>query len=125
VGFPDVLPGLEFGEWGTQSGGGSVRGIALSVCRSSLGVALHASSKGKEGEPIVKAADGPQPMTVAEIDAMLYLGSHSREQLERALRLPALSPGWKASFHALLEQALTGNTAGGNPGFASASGPPQ
>src|SRR5260370_9542765 len=76
------------------------------------------------GDEIVKVADGPQRMTVAEIDGMLYLNNHSREQLERALRLPALSPGWKMSFQALLEQALTGETAGGNPGLAPASGPP-
>ncbi|HEX9132050.1 MAG TPA: MOSC domain-containing protein [Ktedonobacteraceae bacterium] len=57
-------------------------------------------------------------------DAMLYLNNHSREQLERALRLPALSPGWKMSFQALLEQALTGNTTGRNPGLAPANGPP-
>ncbi len=76
------------------------------------------------GDEIVKVADGPERITVAEIDAMLYLGSHSREQLERALRLPALSPGWKTSFQALLEQALTGDTARGNPGLAPASGPP-
>jgi MOSC domain-containing protein YiiM/ferredoxin-NADP reductase len=76
------------------------------------------------GDEIVKVADDPERMTVAEIDAMLYLGSHSCEQLERALRLPALSPGWKASFQALLEQALTGETTGGNPGLGPTSGPP-
>ena len=76
------------------------------------------------GDEIVKVADGPERMTVAEINAMLYLGRHSQEQLERALRVPALSPGWKASFQALLEQALSGKMAGGNPGLAPASGPP-
>src|SRR5438876_292301 len=76
------------------------------------------------GDEILKVADGPERMTVAEIDGMLYLAGHSREQLERALRLPALSPGWKTSFQALLEQALTGKTAGGNPGLAPASSPP-
>ncbi|HLW00361.1 MAG TPA: MOSC domain-containing protein [Ktedonobacterales bacterium] len=76
------------------------------------------------GDDIVKVADGPERMTVAEIDAMLYLGQHTQEQLERALRLPALSPGWKGSFQALLEQVQTGETAGGNPGLAPASGPP-
>jgi ferredoxin-NADP reductase/MOSC domain-containing protein YiiM len=76
------------------------------------------------GDEIIKVAAGQERMTVAEIDAMLYLGSHSREQLERALHIPALSPGWKTSFQALLEQTLTGNTAGGNPGLAPASGPP-
>jgi len=76
------------------------------------------------GDEIVKVADGPERMAVAEIDGMLYLASHSREKLERALRLPALSPGWKTSFQALLEQALSGETARGNPGLAPASSPP-
>lgn len=76
------------------------------------------------GDEIVKVADGPEQMTVAEIDAMLYLGRHSQEQLERALRIPALSPGWKMSFQALLEQALSGKATGGNPGLTSESGPP-
>lgn len=99
---------------------------ALLVAHKKPGFYLRVLQEGEveAGDEIMKVADGPQRMTVAEIDAMLYLGSHSREQLERALRLPALSPGWKASFQALLEQALTGNTAGGNSGLAPASGPP-
>ena len=76
------------------------------------------------GDAIVKVADGPERMSIAEIDAMLYLGHHSQKQLERALRIPALSPGWKASFQALLEQARSGKVAGGNSGLAPASGPP-
>ena len=76
------------------------------------------------GDEIVKVADGPERMTIAEIDGMLYLGSHSREQLERALRIPALSPGWKTSFQALLEQVRTGDSAGGNAGLVPASSPP-
>ena len=42
-------------------------------------------------------------MTVAEVDALLYLPGHPRQQLRRALRIPALSPGWQASFRALLD----------------------
>jgi len=99
---------------------------ALLVAHKKPGFYLRVLQEGEveAGDEIVKVADGPERMTVAEIDAMLYLGSHSREQLERALRLPALSPGWKASFQALLEQVLTGNTAGGNPGLTPASSPP-
>jgi hypothetical protein len=36
------------------------------------------------GDEIVKVADGPEHMTVAEINALLYLPGHSRQQLERA-----------------------------------------
>ena len=99
---------------------------ALLVAHKKPGFYFRVLQEGEvaAGDEIVKVADGPQRMTVAEIDGMLYLASHSREQLERALRIPALSPGWKTSFQALLEQALTGETAGGNPGLAPASGPP-
>lgn len=97
---------------------------ALLVAHKKPGFYLRVLQEGevKAGDEIVKVADGPERMTIAGIDAMLYLGSHSREQLERALRLPGLSPGWKASFQALLEQTLTGNTAGGNPGLVPTSG---
>src|SRR5262249_30567851 len=53
------------------------------------------------GDDIVKITDGPERMTVADIDALLYLPGHSRGQLERALRVPALSKGWQSSFQAI------------------------
>src|SRR3954453_3025391 len=46
------------------------------------------------GDEIVKVADGPEQVTVAQIDALLYLPNKSRDLLERALRIPALSEGW-------------------------------
>ncbi len=99
---------------------------ALLVAHKKPGFYFRVLQEGEveAGDEIVKVTDGPERMTVAEIDGMLYLNNHSREQLERALRLPALSPGWRTSFQALLEQALTGDTTGGNPGLAPASGPP-
>jgi ferredoxin-NADP reductase/MOSC domain-containing protein YiiM/ferredoxin len=72
------------------------------------------------GDEIVKLASGPERMTVAEVDALLYLPGHTRRQLLRALRIPALSPGWQASFRALLE----GEPGGGNAGLTTASPPP-
>jgi len=53
------------------------------------------------GDPIVKVGSGPEQMTVAECDALLYLPGHPRQQLLRALRVPALSLGWQQSFRAL------------------------
>ncbi len=50
------------------------------------------------GDEIVKVADGPERITVANVDALLYLPNPSRDQLERSLRVPALSSGWKTSF---------------------------
>ena len=76
------------------------------------------------GDEIIKVADGPERMSVAEIDAALYLGSHTREQLERALRIPALSEGWRGSFQALLQEAAKGAEATGNAGLVPDAGPP-
>jgi len=70
------------------------------------------------GDDIVKIADGPERNTVANIDGLLYLPGHSREQLERALRIPALSPGWQSSFQTMLEQESSA-TAAGNRGLAN------
>src|SRR6185436_3738696 len=55
------------------------------------------------GDAILKVASGDEQMTVAEVDALLYLPGHPRQQLLRALRIPALSPGWQGSFQALLD----------------------
>src|SRR3954469_5980960 len=59
-------------------------------------------------------------MAVAEVDALLYLPGHPRQQLLRALRIAALSPGWRASFRALLD----GGPEGGNAGLSVTSPPP-
>ena len=50
------------------------------------------------GDDIVQVAAGPERMTVAEVDALLYLPGHPREQVLRALRIPALPEGWRTSF---------------------------
>jgi ferredoxin-NADP reductase/MOSC domain-containing protein YiiM len=70
------------------------------------------------GDDIVKITDGPEHASVADIDALLYLPGHSREQLERALRIPALSKGWQSSFQAMLQQESNSRTAIGNSGLA-------
>ena len=71
------------------------------------------------GDDIVKIADGPERVNVAEVDALLYLPGHSTEQLKRALRIPALSKGWQVSFEAMLQQDAGAKTALGNPGLAN------
>jgi len=71
------------------------------------------------GNDIVKLADGPEQMTVSDIDALLYLPGHSREQLQRALRIPALSKGWQTSFQAILQEESSVKTVSGNPGLAN------
>ncbi len=62
----------------------------------------------RPGDEIDKVADGPEQLTVADIDALLYLPNKSRPLLERALRVPALSEGWQGSFRELLAKADRG-----------------
>jgi len=78
---------------------------------------LHEGEVGA-GDDIVKITDGPERVSVAEVDALLYLPGHSSEQLQRALRIPALSKGWQSSFQAMLQQDLSSKTTVGNPGLA-------
>lgn len=61
------------------------------------------------GDDIVKVGEAEERMTVAEINALLYLPDHARDRLERALRIEALSHGWRSSFEALRRSHATGN----------------
>lgn len=75
------------------------------------------------GQDIVKIASGPERVTVVEVDALLYLPGHPRDALARALRVPALSPGWQASLRSLADQADNTPGSRGNAGLI-ATGPP-
>src|SRR6516162_3372422 len=63
-----------------------------------------AEGKVEAGQEIVKISTGPERISVAEIDALLYLPGHPGDQVERALRIPALSPGWVSSLKSLRDQ---------------------
>jgi MOSC domain-containing protein YiiM/ferredoxin-NADP reductase len=75
------------------------------------------------GDEIVRVMQGPESMTVAEVDALLYKPGHPADRLERALRIPALSTGWRGSFKVLLEQARNPDATTGNAGLAQPAGP--
>jgi MOSC domain-containing protein YiiM/ferredoxin-NADP reductase len=72
------------------------------------------------GDEIVKVGEAKERMTVAEINALLYSPHHARDQLECALRIEALSPGWRSSFEALLQSRMTA-AGSGNAGLAPAA----
>ncbi len=72
------------------------------------------------GDDIIKLSSGPEQMTVADVDGLLYLPGHTRQGVLRALRIPALSPGWQGSFRALLKE----EPGSGNAGLAVTSPPP-
>src|SRR5580692_717870 len=85
---------------------GEPRMAALLVAHHRPGFYLRVLVEGEvgAGDEIVKIAEGPERLTVAECDALLYLPGATKEKLERALRVPALSSGWKSSFEAILQQ---------------------
>jgi ferredoxin-NADP reductase/MOSC domain-containing protein YiiM len=99
---------------------------ALLVSRRRPGFYFRVLREGtvQAGDEIVQVAAGPEAMTVAEVDALLYLPGHPRERMLRALEIPALPDGWKASFQALLRQPEVPGHAGGNAGLAAVSPPP-
>jgi ferredoxin-NADP reductase/MOSC domain-containing protein YiiM/ferredoxin len=80
---------------------------------------LHEGEVGA-GDEIVKVGEAGESMTVAEINALLYLPDHARNRLERALRIEALSKGWRGSLEALLLSQQNGKDTG-NAGLAPAA----
>jgi ferredoxin-NADP reductase/MOSC domain-containing protein YiiM len=70
------------------------------------------------GDEIQKVAEGPDKISVAEIDSLLYLANHDLNRIAIAARIPALSPGWKSSLESFL-QANKRGIHNGNPGLTA------
>jgi ferredoxin-NADP reductase/ferredoxin len=86
---------------------------ALLVAHRRPGFYLRVIDEGEvgAGDDIERLGRGPEAMTVAAVDGLLYLPGHARRDLARALRIPALSEGWQGSFREMLERAPDGDTA--------------
>ena len=84
---------------------------ALLTASGRPGFYLRVLQKGEvgPGNEIIKVGEAKERMTVAEINALLYSPDHPSDRLERALRIDALSPGWRSSFEALLQSRTSGN----------------
>jgi ferredoxin-NADP reductase/MOSC domain-containing protein YiiM len=97
------------------------RMAALLVAHQRPGFYFRVLEEGEvgAGDEIIKVAEGPERLTVAAVNALLYLPGPGRGEIERALRIPALSPGWKSSFEALLRQMAQTGSRTGNAGLAS------
>ena len=100
------------------------RMAALLVAHDRPGFYFRVLQEGEvgAGDEIVRVLQGPESMSVREMNALLYKPGHPADRLEKALRIPALGSGWHASFEALLERAKGGG--GGNPGLAPRAGKP-
>jgi ferredoxin-NADP reductase/MOSC domain-containing protein YiiM len=97
------------------------RMAALLVAHQRPGFYFRVLEEGEvgAGDEIVSVAQGPERMTVTAINALLYLPGPAKVDMERALRIPALSAGWKGSFEALLRQTAQSGPHTGGPGLAS------
>ncbi|HEY2273790.1 MAG TPA: MOSC and FAD-binding oxidoreductase domain-containing protein [Jatrophihabitantaceae bacterium] len=92
---------------------GEPRLPALLVSHHRPGFYMRVIGEGEvqAGDEIVRTRVGPHAITVADIDALLYLPDRDRTMLVAALDIPALSPGWQQSFRELLAASDGGPTA--------------
>ncbi|HUA29746.1 MAG TPA: MOSC and FAD-binding oxidoreductase domain-containing protein [Streptosporangiaceae bacterium] len=88
---------------------------ALLVSHHRPGFYMRVLTEGRiqAGDKILKTAAGPHEMSVADIDALLYLPGHDPAKVRLAADIPALSPGWQQSFREMLAPA-------GEPGQGAA-----
>ena len=98
---------------------------ALLVAHKRPGFYFRVIAEGEieAGDPIEKITKGTGGITVADIDQLLYSKDHPKEQLQKALKIPALAKGWQSSFKELLTAVESGITTG-NPGLAGAQAKP-
>jgi ferredoxin-NADP reductase len=77
---------------------------ALLVSHHRPGFYLRVITEGRiaAGDQIVKTRTGPEALSVADTDALLYLPGPATGKLRAALRIGALSPGWQGSFRDML-----------------------
>lgn len=54
------------------------------------------------GDDIVRTRRGRHELSVADVDALLYLPDRNVEMLRKIVDVPALSPGWQQSFRDML-----------------------
>ena len=80
---------------------------ALLVSHHRPGFYMRVITEGhvEAGNAIVKTRNGPEALSVADTDALLYLPGRDMAKVRAALRIPALSPGWQGSFRDLLDAA--------------------
>jgi ferredoxin-NADP reductase/MOSC domain-containing protein YiiM len=92
---------------------------ALLVSHHRPGFYMRVLTEGRiqAGDKIVKTATGPHAMSVADIDALLYLPGHDPAKVRLATDIPALSPGWQQSFREMLEPSAESEEAAAEPAW--------
>jgi MOSC domain-containing protein YiiM len=71
-----------------------------------VGFYLHVLEEGEvgAGDVLARVSTDPERMTVREICHLLYLDPDNLEGTRKALRIRALSPGWRQSFEERLSR---------------------
>ncbi|MEV6638972.1 MOSC and FAD-binding oxidoreductase domain-containing protein [Amycolatopsis sp. NPDC051371] len=83
---------------------GEPRMPSLLVAHHRPGFYLRVITEGhvEAGDEIVRTRTGRHELSVADVDALLYLPGRDEDTLRKAVDIPALSPGWQSSFRDLL-----------------------
>jgi ferredoxin-NADP reductase/MOSC domain-containing protein YiiM/ferredoxin len=90
---------------GLRLGAPELPALLVSHHRPGFYMRVIAEGQIQAGDTIVKTRTGPETLSVADTDALLYLPDRDQAKLRTALRIPALSPGWQGSFRELLADA--------------------
>ena len=98
---------------------------ALLVSHHRPGFYMRVLTEGRiqAGDQIVKTATGPHALSVAEVDALLYLPGRDLAKVRLAAGVAALSPGWQQSFREMLAPASEPGQDGAAPGRAEPAWP--
>ncbi|MFJ8091882.1 MOSC domain-containing protein [Streptomyces griseofuscus] len=99
---------------------------SLLVAHHRPGFYLRVITEGRvqAGDAVTLTRKGPEQLSVADADALLYLPDRDPAKLRKALNIPALSPGWQQSFRELAapeqpaqEPGQPGEQPGEEPGW--------
>ncbi len=64
------------------------------------------------GDVVERVKVDPEQMTVREMFHLLYFAKQNLEGARKALRIPAMSPGWRGSFEEIVGKAPKGSAEG-------------
>ncbi|WP_159467800.1 MOSC and FAD-binding oxidoreductase domain-containing protein [Dyadobacter sp. 3J3] len=95
---------------------------ALLVAHHRPGFYMRVIKEGEvcAGDIIRKIKAGEEQMSITRIDSLLYLKDHPTDELEKAIKINALSQGWRTSFLNLLNTFKVGSL-NGNAGLTDLS----
>ncbi|MEV5834863.1 MOSC and FAD-binding oxidoreductase domain-containing protein [Nocardia sp. NPDC052112] len=97
---------------------------ALLVAHHRPGFYFRVITEGRvrAGDGITRTRRGAHRMSVAAVDAMLYLPHRNPHDLKTALDIPALSPGWRQSFQELLAGETAARAVAAEPSWSGFRG---